>query len=104
MLASPEDNSGNDEPLSIDRLKLAQDVIGQLRAGDISMALELVRQNYKTPTGTVVNTTVSWNHIIDWLMRQHNPKLAWKIFNEVPQFPLLRTLLPPSPLTPISNR
>lgn len=96
MIDPAADNSGIDEAPFTDRIKLAQDVVAQLRSGDVTQALDLVRQIYKTPTGTLVDTTVSWNHIIEWLMRQHNPKQAWKIFNEVTQFPLLTTLLLPS--------
>lgn len=66
-----------------DRVKLAQEVVRLLKAEKVTQALDLVRASESSNNGSSIDSTVSWNHIIDWLMRQHNPKQAWKVFNEV---------------------
>lgn len=67
----------------VDPLKLAQSVVEKLRKSDLDAALTLVRASEKALDGNPVENTVSWNHIIDWLMSQEQPSAAWKIYNEV---------------------
>ncbi|RVX74077.1 hypothetical protein B0A52_01909 [Exophiala mesophila] len=63
MIVPATDRSGNKETSVIeapyvDRLKLTHDVLGCLKSGDISTALELVRRVYKSPTGVVIDTVM----------------------------------------------
>jgi hypothetical protein len=66
-----------------DPLKLAQSVVEKLRNSEFDAALTLVRASEKALDGRPVENTVSWNHIIDWLMNQEQPGMAWRIYNEV---------------------
>lgn len=69
-----------------DSLKLANAVMAKLRTRDPSTALELVRTSEKVITGEGqrgVDNVVSWNHIIDFYMREGHTKQAFKVFNEV---------------------
>ncbi|KAJ9620334.1 hypothetical protein H2204_012370 [Knufia peltigerae] len=68
-----------------DPLKLAQTVADKLRDSKFDAALNLVRESDKGVGVSRVNidNTVSWNHLINWLMQQRRPKDAWKIYNEM---------------------
>lgn len=68
-----------------DPLKLAQAVGEKLRKGQFDVALNLVRESDKGVgvSRASIDNTVSWNHLIDWLMQQKQPNDAWKIYNEV---------------------
>lgn len=67
----------------VDPLKLAQAVVEKLREADFDAAMSLVRASEKSRDGMAVDNIVSWNHIIDWLMSQGEPSMAWKVYNEV---------------------
>lgn len=67
----------------VDPLKLAETVVTKLKNDDFNGAIELVRASEKALNGMPVDNVVSWNHIIDWLMSQNSPSVAWKVFNEV---------------------
>lgn len=67
----------------VDPLKLAQNVIEKLRDHQLEEALELVRVSEKANEGKGVDSIVSWNHIVDWLMREEAPGEAWKVYNEM---------------------
>lgn len=71
----------------VDPLKLAQSVVEKLRESQLQEALALVRASEKSNDGKGVENIVSWNHIIDWTMGQGSPEEAWKVFNEVLNFP-----------------
>ncbi|KAK4939824.1 hypothetical protein LTR10_019997 [Elasticomyces elasticus] len=66
-----------------DPLKLAQSVADKLRASQFDAAYNLVLTSEKGINGARIDNTVSWNHLIDWLMSQGFPTRAWKIFNEM---------------------
>jgi len=68
-----------------DPLKLAQAVGEKLRKGQFDVALNLVRESDKGVgvSRASIDNTVSWNHLIDWLMQQKQPNDAWKIYNEM---------------------
>ncbi|EXJ92834.1 hypothetical protein A1O3_01388 [Capronia epimyces CBS 606.96] len=67
----------------VDPMKLAQAVVEKLRDSDFDAAMSLVRASEKARDGMAVDNIVSWNHIIDWLMSQGEPSMAWKIYNEM---------------------
>jgi pentatricopeptide repeat protein len=68
-----------------DPLKLAQAVGEKLRKSQFDAALNLVRESDRGVgvSRATIDNTVSWNHLIDWLMQQNQPNDAWKIYNEV---------------------
>jgi pentatricopeptide repeat protein len=68
-----------------DRLKLAQHVHYVLRCNDPEKALNLCRLASKKE-----EVIVSWNHVVDWYMRQGKVDDALKVYNEMKkraQFP-----------------
>ena len=67
----------------VDPLKLAQGTVEKLRDHKLEEALALVRASDKALDGKGIDSIVSWNHIIDWLMGQESPGEAWKIYQEV---------------------
>ena len=74
-----------------DPLKLADSILHTLRGNDLSKALGLVRLASKN-----MECTVSWNHIIDWLMARRDTKSAFKLYNEMKkraQFPDSHTVI-----------
>lgn len=74
-----------------DPLKLAGHVRFTLRSNELAKALALVRMASKD-----MECTVSWNHIIDWLMARRDVKAAFRIYNEMKkraQFPDSHTVL-----------
>nr|POF03887.1 hypothetical protein CFP56_21643 [Quercus suber] len=87
-----------------DPLKLAEHVHYTLRCNQSAKALDLVRRASRQ-----MNCVVSWNHIVDWLMKQERPDEAIKVYNEMKkraQFPdsytyilLLRGLISKTPLS-----
>ena len=74
---------GQEAKYLVDPLKLAQGIVEKLRDRKLEEALELVRASDRALDGKAVENTVSWNHIIDWLMSQESPGEAWKIYHEV---------------------
>nr|POF13311.1 hypothetical protein CFP56_10458 [Quercus suber] len=68
-----------------DPLKLADHVHYTLRCNQSAKALDLVRRASRT-----MNCVVSWNHIVDWLMKQEKSYDAIRVYNEMKkraQFP-----------------
>jgi len=68
-----------------DPLKLATHIQDTLQNNELSKAVSLTRMASRT-----MQCTVSWNHIIDWLMARKSQKQAFKIYNEMKkraQFP-----------------
>lgn len=86
-----------------DPLKHSEHVHYTLRCNQSAKALDLCRLASRS-----MNCVVSWNHIVDWLMKQGLPDDAIKVYNEMKkraQFPdsytymlLLRGLVRSSPL------
>jgi len=67
-----------------DRVRLADEVLKSLQNDKLLKALDLCRASERSIDGTPpVNSTVSWNHVIDWLMMRKDPGRAWSVFNEV---------------------
>ena len=67
-----------------DRVRLADAVLDKLKAEKLLDALAIVRaSNVSIDGDRPIDSTVSWNHIIDWLMLKSDPKQAWQVFNEV---------------------
>ena len=69
-----------------DALKLANAVLGKLKADDAARALELVRASEKLAAmegRNNINSVVSWNHIMDYYMSKALTREAFKVFNEV---------------------
>jgi len=62
-----------------DPLRLAQAVQSRLKIGDVDGALEIVRVSDQFK----IENTVSWNHIVDYLMSYQRAKEALKVYNEV---------------------
>lgn len=61
-----------------DPLKLAERVRATLQRNDEDKALALVRAASKS-----MDCVVSWNHIIDHIMRQGKTRIGQKLYNEV---------------------
>ncbi|KAK5062633.1 hypothetical protein LTR84_004706 [Exophiala bonariae] len=67
-----------------DRVQLASEVLNLLKKEQLVKALTLCRLSEKGIDGAPpVDSVVSWNHIIDWLMLKEDTGLAWKVFNEM---------------------
>ena len=72
----------------VDPMRLADEVQRNLRNDHFDKAVALVRASEKQglkdgKVAGTVNNTVSWNHLCDWCMAQHDPKTALKIYNEM---------------------
>lgn len=73
-----------EESILTDRLKLANEVLRLLKKDKMVDALALCRASERSINGAPpINSVVSWNHIIDWLMMRQDTTQAWKVFNEV---------------------
>lgn len=64
-----------------DPLKLADHVVSELRRGDSTKALQIVRMADKEK----VKSVVSWNHLADYEIGKGHVSTALKIYNEVSQ-------------------
>lgn len=64
-----------------DPLKLAGHIRHVLRGNDLKKAVGLCRLASKS-----MECTVSWNHVIDWLMARGDSASAFKTYNEVRAF------------------
>jgi len=61
-----------------DPFKLAQHILYVLQTGDEQKALALVRLSSRN-----LDNTVSWNHVVDWQMKQGKTSVAIDTYNEV---------------------
>ena len=72
----------------VDPLRLADEVQRNLKNDGFDKAFALVRASEKQglidgkAAGTV-NNIVSWNHLCDWCMAKHDPRMALKLYNEM---------------------
>lgn len=93
LLKSPSVLSGALESILSDRVQLASEVLNLLKKDQLVKALTLCRLSEKSINGAPpIDSVVSWNHIIDWLMLKEDVGEAWKVFNEVGD-PLMTTSL-----------
>ena len=72
----------------VDPMRLADEVQRNLKNDNFDRAIALVRASEKQglndgKTAGSVNNTVSWNHVCDWCMANHDSKTALKIYNEM---------------------
>lgn len=73
-----------EESILTDRLKLATEVLRLLKKDQMVNALALCRASERSINGAPpIDSVVSWNHVIDWLMMRQDTSQAWKVFNEV---------------------
>lgn len=80
----PQVPSKYEESILTDRLKLANEVLRLLQNDMLHKALDLCRASERSINGAPpVDSVVSWNHVIDWLMMRKDTAQAWKVFNEV---------------------
>ncbi|KEF59916.1 uncharacterized protein A1O9_04764 [Exophiala aquamarina CBS 119918] len=80
----PRVPSQYEESILTDRLKLANEVLRLLQKDQLLNALELCRASERSINGAPpVDSVVSWNHVIDWLMMRRDTAQAWKVFNEM---------------------
>lgn len=84
LLKSPASRSKIEESILSDRVQLASEVLNLLKKDQLVKALSLCRLSERSINGAPpIDSVVSWNHVIDWLMLKDDIAQAWKVFNEV---------------------